>query len=217
MQMHSVDTKVGTTIWFAASMIAGSRSWPVSRWASMFSIITVASSTRMPTASASPPSVITLMVCPNQDSARIEHRIDSGIEVATISVERQEPRNSSTVSPVSTAAVSISSTTFSTELRTKEEASLIGVMVTPGGRVFSTCGILALMPSTTESVDALPVLMTCSSTDCCPLTSTMLVIGWVPRYTWATWPSVTVAPSTCLIGRALKLSIWRGEALVWTR
>ncbi len=181
MQMHSVETKVGTTIWLAASMIAGSSSEPVSRWESMFSIITVASSTRMPTASARPPSVITLMVWPSQDSARIEHRMDSGIEVATISVERHEPRNSSTMSPVSTAAVSISSTTFSTELRTKAEASLIGVMVTPGGRVRSTWGILALMPSTTESVDALPVLMTCSSTDWRPRTRTMLVSGWVPR------------------------------------
>ena len=110
----------------------------------MFSIITVASSTRMPTASARPPSVITLMVWPSQDSARIEHRIDSGIEVATISVERHEPRNSSTVSPVSTAAVSISSTTFSTEERTKAEASLSGVMVTPGGQRLLDGGDLGL-------------------------------------------------------------------------
>ena len=28
MQMHSVETKVGITIWFAASMIAGSSSNP---------------------------------------------------------------------------------------------------------------------------------------------------------------------------------------------
>jgi hypothetical protein len=37
----------------------------------MFSIITVASSTRMPTASARPPRVITLMVWPRAESAII--------------------------------------------------------------------------------------------------------------------------------------------------
>ena len=55
----------------------------------MFSIVTVASSTRMPTASASPPSVITLMVSPIAESAAIEARIASGIEIVMISVERQ--------------------------------------------------------------------------------------------------------------------------------
>jgi len=53
---------VGTTIWFEASMMACLRSTSppafsaISRWVLMFSIITVASSTRMPTASASPPA-----------------------------------------------------------------------------------------------------------------------------------------------------------------
>ncbi len=47
----------------------------------MFSISTVASSTRMPTASASPPSVITLSVWPSAQSTTIEPRIDSGMEI----------------------------------------------------------------------------------------------------------------------------------------
>ena len=46
----------------------------------MFSIATVASSTRMPTASARPPSVMMLIVSPSALSTMIEHRIDSGIE-----------------------------------------------------------------------------------------------------------------------------------------
>ena len=41
----------------------------------MFSIVTVPSSTRMPTASASPPSVMTLMVSPSHDSSVSENRI----------------------------------------------------------------------------------------------------------------------------------------------
>ena len=73
-----------------------------SRWVLMFSIITVASSTRMPTASARPPSVMTLMVWPSQDSTRIEVRMESGMEVATIRVERQLPTNSRTAMPART-------------------------------------------------------------------------------------------------------------------
>ena len=58
----------------------------------MFSISTVASSTRMPTASASPPSVMMLIVSPSAESISSEHRIESGIETAMISVLRQLPR-----------------------------------------------------------------------------------------------------------------------------
>ena len=59
----------------------------------MFSISTVASSTRMPTASARPPSVMMLMVSSSAESMISEHRIDSGMETAMMSVERQLPRN----------------------------------------------------------------------------------------------------------------------------
>ena len=60
----------------------------------MFSIATVASSTRMPTASARPPSVMMLIVSPSALSAMSEARIDSGIEIEMMSVLRQLPRNS---------------------------------------------------------------------------------------------------------------------------
>src|SRR2546425_9026166 len=50
------------------------RSW-------MFSISTVASSTRMPTARASPPRVITLRVWPIALRTASDARIESGIEV----------------------------------------------------------------------------------------------------------------------------------------
>src|ERR1700676_5212895 len=54
----------------------------------MLSIVTVASSTSMPTASASPPKVMMLSVSPIADSAAIAPRMASGIEVETIRVER---------------------------------------------------------------------------------------------------------------------------------
>ena len=80
----------------------------------MFSIVTVASSTRMPTASASPPSVITLIVSPTTDSIVTENRMASGIETVMISVERQLPRKIRISMPVRPAAISPSRTTPTT-------------------------------------------------------------------------------------------------------
>jgi hypothetical protein len=52
----------------------------------MFSIVTVASSTRIPTANARPPKVMMLIVCPSALRAAIEERMAKGIEMAMISV-----------------------------------------------------------------------------------------------------------------------------------
>jgi hypothetical protein len=60
----------------------------------MFSMVTVASSTKMPTASASPPRVMMLMVCPSAPNVMIDVRMESGIETAMMSVLRQLPKNS---------------------------------------------------------------------------------------------------------------------------
>ncbi len=73
-----------------------------------FSISTVASSTRIPTASASPPSVMMLMVSCSKLSTMIDVRIESGIETAMISVLRQLPRNSRIIRPVRHAAITAS-------------------------------------------------------------------------------------------------------------
>ncbi len=87
------------------------------RW--MFSISTVASSTRMPTASASPPRVMMLMVSPSALITQMETRIESGIETAMISVLRQLPRNSRIMAAVRQAAMIASRTTPLTAARTK--------------------------------------------------------------------------------------------------
>ena len=79
------------------------------RWT--FSISTVASSTRMPTARAIPPSVMVLSEWPSAHRTMIDVRIDSGIEVATISVLRHEPRNSRIIRAVSPAAIAPSLST----------------------------------------------------------------------------------------------------------
>ena len=105
MQMQSVETNAGTAICGAPSRIACSSALPSSRLRLMFSISTVASSTRMPTASASPPSVMMLIVSPSADRMMSDIRIESGIETAMISVLRQLPRKSRIISAVRQAAI----------------------------------------------------------------------------------------------------------------
>ena len=71
----------------------------------MFSITTVPLSTRMPTASAKPPSVMVLSVWPAAPITSTAVMIDSGIAARMISVSRQLPRNSRIISAVSPAAM----------------------------------------------------------------------------------------------------------------
>ena len=65
----------------------------------------------MPTASAKPPSVMMLMVSPSALSTQMEHRIESGIEIAMIIVLRQLPRKSRIMIAVRQAAMMASRTT----------------------------------------------------------------------------------------------------------
>ena len=87
----------------------------------MFSISTVASSTRMPTASASPPSVMMLMVSPSALSRMIETKIESGIEIEMTMVGRQSPRKSRIMAAVSAAAIRPSRNTPLMEARTNSD------------------------------------------------------------------------------------------------
>ncbi len=122
MQMDNVDTNAGTAICCAPSKIERTKDLPLIpmlRWT--FSISTVASSTRIPTARARPPSVITLMVWPNKLKTMSDVRIESGMERQTISVLRQLPKNRRIISPVKMAAIVASRTTPLTDARTKSD------------------------------------------------------------------------------------------------
>ena len=77
----------------------------------MFSIVTVASSTRMPTASARPPSVMMLSVSPSAARIATEPSTDSGIDVTMMMVERQLPRKIRIIRLVSAAATTPSKIT----------------------------------------------------------------------------------------------------------
>ena len=68
-------------------------------WVWMFSISTVASSTRMPIARARPPSVMMLIVLPVKFSTTIEPRSASGILSTTTITARRSRRNRSTMRP----------------------------------------------------------------------------------------------------------------------
>ncbi len=124
----------------------------------MFSMVTVASSTRMPTASARPPRVMMLMVSPRKLSVMTEVRIDSGIETAMISVLRQLPRKSRIIRAVRHAAMIASWMTPVIAPRTKIDWSASRSTFSSGGSVLATRGIAARMLSTTSSVEASPAL-----------------------------------------------------------
>ncbi len=101
-----------------ASTTARARETPGSIWVWMFSISTVASSTRTPTASARPPSVMMLMVWPVAQSRTTAASSANGIFMTTISALRQSRRKISTIRPVSAAPSSPSITRPRMELVT---------------------------------------------------------------------------------------------------
>jgi hypothetical protein len=87
----------------------------------VFSISTVASSTRMPTARARPPRVMRLMVSPRALRTMMDVRMDSGIDTAMMRVLRQLPRKSRIMAPVRQAAMMASQMTPLTAARTKTD------------------------------------------------------------------------------------------------
>ena len=100
----------------------------------MFSIATVASSTSIPTASASPPSVMMLIVWPARLRQTIAVRIESGIDGITISMLRGEPRNISTINATRPAAITASRTTPHSAPRTNTDWSKVELDLQALGR-----------------------------------------------------------------------------------
>ena len=130
----------------------------------MFSMATVASSTRMPTASARPPSVMMLMVSPSANSAMSDVRIDSGIVTAMISVPRQLPRKSRIITAVRQPARIASCTTPSTAARTKIDWSTAVLISRSGGRPSFIRGSSSFTRFTISSVEAVPYFRMFTST-----------------------------------------------------
>ncbi len=181
--MQNKAMVAGGMISLAPVVMALKISSPCSMWRLMFSIVTVASSTRMPTARASPPSVMTLMVWPSRESAVKELRTASGIETVMMRVDRQLPRKIRIMNPVKVAAISPSRITAATEDLTKLDWSPTNLRLTPGGSVASIAGRRALMPEMTSSVDAEPILRMDIRTPLPPSSWTTLVCGGEPSWT----------------------------------
>ena len=173
MQMERVETKAGTAICAAPSRMACSISLPSSRLRLMFSISTVASSTRMPTASARPPRVMMLMVSPSAASRISELRMESGMETAMMMVERQLPRKTRIMMPVRQAAMMASRTTPAIAPLTKMDWSLSALTRSCGGSVARMAGSFSRIPAMMSSVDADPVLRMFISAARWPSTRTM--------------------------------------------
>ena len=122
------------------SRIASSTSLPSSRLRLMFSISPSHRPPGCPTASASPPSVMMLIVSPSAESISSEQRIDSGIEMATINVERQLPRKIRIITAVRQAAIIASRTTPRIADRTKIGLIRDRPNLQRGGSCASICG-----------------------------------------------------------------------------
>jgi len=92
----------------AASSAACNGLLPMRMWRTMFSLSTIASSTRMPTTSDSASSVTTLSVKPSRYIAAKVGMIDSGSATAATKVARQSRRKNQTTITARTAPSSSS-------------------------------------------------------------------------------------------------------------
>ena len=142
---------------------------------SMFSMVTMAWSTKIPTDKASPPRVIKLSVSPKANKARMEAKMESGMVSAMIKVLRQLPKKRSTIMAVNTAAMSASVTTPSMAANTNTDWSNKGVTLTSGGNDCAALGSSVLTLDTMSKVEAPPFFRTEMSTPLKPSCLTTLV------------------------------------------
>ena len=115
-----------------------------------------------------------------------EVRIDSGMEMQTITVLRQLPRKSRIIRPVSIAAMTPSRTTPLMAARTKSDWSKSCFTCRVEGRPARILGSAAFTLLTTSRVEALPLRRTVRRAPLVPLVRTMLVWMDAPSRTWAT-------------------------------
>src|ERR1700731_500552 len=210
MQMQSVESAVGTATSPEPETTACRSGSPSLTWRSIFSMTTVLLSTRMPTASAKPPSVIVFSVCPSTNMTRMAVMIEMGIVARMISVNRQLPRNSRIIVAVNPAAIIPPISTLLSDALTKIDWSKIALMLTPLGISRLTSGNASLTPSITASVETPPVLRTVINAPGRPSTLTELVWFWNPSWTWAMSRTNTTWPATFLTGNSLIVAIASG-------
>ena len=136
-----------------------------------FSIVTVASSTKMPIASAIPPSDMMLIVLPVTQSPNNDPRSASGMLDTTTITLRTSPRNNRIMSPVKPAPINPSVATLSTAATTVGDSSNWKLTFTSLGTASRNVCIALWTSATTVSVDPVSFLMIGRYTDFLPLTS----------------------------------------------
>ena len=92
-------------------------------WAWVFSIVTTASSTRIPMASANPPRDMMLSVLPVSHRATRAKVKEQGMLTSTTATLRTSPRNNKIISPVSPAPIRPSVATLLMAARTVGDSS----------------------------------------------------------------------------------------------
>ena len=117
-RMQSIANKRGKAVSLIASAEARPTGAPRAMRAWMFSTATVASSTRMPTASAKPPSVIRLTVCPVSHIASDAANNEMGMFTTTMNALRRSRKKRRTIRPVRIAPSPASFTSALMELHT---------------------------------------------------------------------------------------------------
>ena len=172
-QIASVEISAGLAMPAAPSTTAARNGLPPSSRRYVFSMATVASSTRMPTASARPPRVEMLIVSPSAARTASDVIMDSGIETSTTIVARHDPRNRMIIRPVSPAAMAPSCSTSAMAWATNTDWSNSGVILMLFGAAARMPGKAALTLLTTVSVEALPFFSSVISTERLPLARTM--------------------------------------------
>ncbi len=126
----------------------------------------------------------------------IEVISDSGIDVATIRVLRQDRKNSRIISAVRQPAIAPSRTTPLMAARTKMLWSNRKSTLRLDGRPARILGISWRACCTTVKVEALPLLKIGSRAECRPSRRTRFVWGLDPSWTKATSPTYNRAPFT---------------------
>ncbi len=154
IQIANVATVSGWITSPAPSRIATVTFLPRVRLRWMFSITTVALSTSSPIASASPPSVIRLILLPVRNNPRMPANTDNGIVAETMTVFRQLPRNTRISTETRIDEMIASWTTFSTAARTNTDWSKSSFSSSPFGAAAWISGSAARVASTTASVEA---------------------------------------------------------------
>ena len=124
-----------------------------------FSTVTVASSTRMPIASARPPSDMMLIVLPVSQSPNNDPKRASGMLATTTITLLGSRRNRRIISPVKTAPIRPSEATLLTAASTVGDSSNSKLTVTSLGTTSRNNCIDLRMSATTVNVEAVSFLM----------------------------------------------------------